>query len=301
VNVVKKELINYCHSIHIECVGIAHPGPYQELEEKLNNRIQNNQYTGMEEPDVKKRIDPKLTLNDAKSIIVCLFPYFTGHRQESNLSKYAYSKDYHKIVMNKLEKICDFLKERIENFHYKAYVDNGPLVDRHLAYIAGLGFYGQNNMLINPIYGSYVFIGYIINNYGFEYDSPIGKSCADCKMCIKKCPGNAFLDNYGMNPLRCISYITQKKGPLTEEEMRIMLAGEGKVFGCDICQDVCPHNKDVKITPIREFYEDHIYNVDRNELENMSNREFKRRYGDRAFSWRGKNVILRNFEVLNRK
>jgi len=298
---VKKELIKYCKSINIEFVGIADPGPYPELGDIIEERIQNNQYTGLEEPDVNKRIDPKLTLEGAKSVIVCLFPYFTGHRKESNISRYSYSKDYHAIIMRKLERIGGFLKEYIADFHYKCFVDNGPLADRYMAYLAGLGFYGQNNMLINEKYGSYVFIGYIINNYAFEYDKPIHKWCMNCGLCIKKCPGNAILGNYKMNPLRCLSFITQKKEPLTEDEINIMHAGDGKVFGCDICQDVCPHNKKVAITPIQEFHENLVYDIDRDELENMSNREFKRKYGDRAYSWRGRKVILRNFEVMDNK
>lgn len=103
-----------------------------------------------------------------------------------------------------------------------------------------------------------------------------------------------------MNPKRCLSYLTQKKEELSEEELKILRSGD-KVFGCDICQDVCPHNRHILKTDIQEFMENIINRLDYEEISNISNKEFKRRYGDRAFSWRGKNIIKRNMELLNKE
>ncbi|WHH61542.1 tRNA epoxyqueuosine(34) reductase QueG [Petroclostridium sp. X23] len=297
---MKEKLKEFCKDIGIEAVGIAPPGPYHDLEAILTQRIGKGYYTGMEEKDLEKRISPCLTMENVQSVIVCLFPYLTDAVENSNISKYTYSIDYHLIIQEKLQKIGEFLKGQIKGFEYLAFVDNGPLVDRYLAYMAGLGYFGLNNSIITEKYGSYVFIGYILNNYLFEFDRPLDKQCAQCEECLKRCPGNALLGNYQMDPTRCASYITQKKEDLSKEEIKI-LKRSGKIFGCDICQQVCPHNKHAEKTNLKEFGQDTVYNISKEDVESYSNKGFKKRYGNRAFSWRGKKIILRNLNVINEK
>ncbi|MEG2789851.1 MAG: tRNA epoxyqueuosine(34) reductase QueG [Romboutsia sp.] len=293
----KEELKEFCKHMGLKCVGIADVGPYNNLERVIKQRLSNGHITGMEEPILQNRIDPKNTMENAKSIIVCAFPYYSGSEEIGNLSKYCYGEDYHIVIKEILQKICNHLTDNIEKFEYKYFTDNGPLVDRHLAYLSGIGYFGINNNIITDEYGSYVFIGYIINNYEFHIDEPLPKTCIKCGKCVKYCPGNALLGNFEMNPKRCLSYITQKKGELTKEEIRI-LKSEKKVFGCDICQDVCPHNKNIPITNIKEFKENIMTNLEYKEINSISNKEFKRRYGNKAFSWRGKNIIKRNIELI---
>lgn len=295
---MKEKLLKFCNDIGIEYTGIAHIGPYYELEKILKSRIEKGHYTGFEERELEKRINPRLTMEEVKSIIVCLFPYFTGRVDDTNISKYTYPKDYHIIAGEKLKKIGEFLTNEIEGFKYKPFVDSGPLVDRYLASISGLGYYGINSHIINDKYGTYFFIGYMLCNYEFQPDNKVDRTCIRCGECVRRCPGNAILGDFNINPNRCISYITQKKGELSEEEIRI-LKNNHMVFGCDICQDVCPHNKKIEHTSIEEFKKDLLFKLDYNELLSMSNREFKRKYQDRAFSWRGKGIIVRNFEYLN--
>lgn len=289
--------MNYCLSLNIEYAGIASIGPYNVLAERWSQRIAEDHVTGFEEKNFDRRIDPKLTMQNAKSIIVCLFPYFIGNNETGNLSKSSLSIDYHTIAKSKLEQIGEFLKNKVPQFEYKAFVDNGPLVDRYLAYLAGLGYFGINSHIITDKYGSYVFIGYIINNYAFEPDKPQDKTCIKCGRCVQSCPGSAILGNFDINPLLCRSYITQKKGDLSEHELEI-LRKSPLVYGCDICQDVCPHNADVMYTPIIEFSDNIKSNIEYSELKDISNKEFKRRYKDRAFSWRGKGILERNFKGL---
>ncbi len=272
---------------------------------------------------------------------ICAFPYYIGNFNESNLSKYCYGEDYHIVVKDMLQQICNHLSDNIDNFEYKIFADNGPLVDRYLAYLSGIGYFGINNNIITdeygsyvfiykifadngPLvdrylaylsgigyfginnniitdeYGSYVFIGYILTNYEFQSDTPLEKTCIKCGKCVKYCPGNALLGNYEMNPKRCLSYITQKKGDLEEEEEKVLKENK-KVFGCDICQDICPHNKNIPITSIERFKQDTILKLDAEEINDISNKEFKRRYGNRAFSWRGKNIIKRNINIVSEK
>lgn len=294
-----KKLKEFCKEIGLKCVGIAGIGPYNTLERIIKYKLANGYITGMEEPIIENRINPKNTMENAESIIVCAFPYYIGDVEDSNLSKYCYGKDYHIVAREMLQQICDYLEKEIKGFEYKIFVDNGPLVDRHLAYLAGIGYFGVNNNIITDEYGSYVFIGYIINNYQFKADEPLPKSCIKCGKCVKYCPGNAILGNFELNPKRCLSYITQKKGELSQEEIYVLRENK-KIFGCDVCQDVCPHNKNAPLTEIKEFTEKNIFKLNYEEISELSNKEFKRKYGDRAFSWRGKGIIKRNLEVIEK-
>lgn len=296
----KEKLKEYFKSLGLDTVGITDVNVNYELEKKLKERIEKDHITGMEEPILENRINPKNIMKDAKSIIVCAFPYHIDDEKESNLSRYCRGLDYHIVAKELLQKVCNYLDENIEGFEYKIFVDNGPLVDRELAYLSGIGYFGINNNIITDKYGSYVFIGYIINNYEFSLDKPLDKECMKCGKCVKYCPGNALLGNYDMNPRKCLSYITQKKEELSLEEVK-SIKSSGKIFGCDICQEVCPHNKNIKETHIEEFMKDLILNLDYEEIDEISNKEFKRRYGNRAFSWRGKKIIKRNIEIILEK
>lgn len=295
----KNKLKEFCKSIGINCVGIAGVGPYHDLENIIKDRTKKDFITGMEETSIEKRINPRASMENAESIIVCAFPYFVEDVVDSNLSKYCYGMDYHIVVKEKLQQIADYIDSEIEGFQYMIFADNGPLVDRYLASVSGIGYYGINNNIITDEYGSFVFIGYIINNYYFESDKKSEKSCAKCGNCITSCPGKAILGNFEMNPKKCLSYITQKKEDLSEDE-KIALKNNKKIFGCDICQDVCPHNISISKTNIKEFKEELIYNLKEEEINNISNKEFRRRYKEKAFSWRGKKIIQRNIEILER-
>lgn len=297
---MKEALKNFCHSIQIEDMGIAPIGPYWELELILKERIGKGQYTEFEEKELQKRINPKTTMENVQSIIVCLFPYYLGELPEANIAKYTYALDYHKIIREKLEKIGIFLARQIPEFQYEAFVDNGPLVDRYLAYLAGLGFYGLNSHIISGKYGSYVVIGYMLTNYPFQVDKPLMQTCIQCGQCIKACPGEIILGNFGIDPRGCKSYLTQKKGELTTAEINIIKKTD-LIFGCDCCQDVCPHNSQIVLSNIKEFQENSMHQLNYEELNTISNKEFIRRYGNRAFSWRGRKLLVRNFEYLKEK
>lgn len=295
---MKEKLRTFCKSININSMGIASAQPFYDFEDIWRKQIDKGYISGFEEKDINKRIYPKLTLESAQSLIVCLFPYYAGEIDNANISKSAFSIDYHIIVKDKLEEISAFLSNNIKNFEYKAFVDTGPFSDRYLAYKAGLGFWGINNNLITDQYGSYFFIGYILNNYPFEADKPMNRTCIQCNECIKKCPGQCILGDFTINPQKCKSYISQKKKPLDKEDKEI-LQKTSIIWGCDVCQDVCPHNKNAKVTVIKEFTENLLPYLNYHELSQMSNREFKKIYGNRSFSWRGKNILKRNHEITN--
>ena len=229
---------------------------------------------------------------EEKSAIVCLFPYFCGS-SEGNLSLYARSIDYHHVIKEKLAPVCDFIRTLSPDTECEIFADIGPEVDRRLAYEAGLGFYGKNKMLINDDFGSYFFIGYILCDLDLSPDTPLQKTCIGCNLCIESCPGGALGKEFDIN--KCASHISQKKGDLTESEIAI-LKKSGLIFGCDMCQGVCPHNN-ITPKPMKEFTEDLVDSISLPDLDALSNREFMKKYKNRAFSWRGKGVLERNIKI----
>lgn len=233
---------------------------------------------------------------NGKTAIVCLFPYFSGY-EKGNLSVYCYSKDYHLVTKEKLNLICDFLLSETSAEYAEGFADIGPEVDKNLAYASGLGFYGKNTLMINPRLGSYFFIGYVLTDLPLEHDRPLPQSCLGCGNCIAACPGNALKN--GFNIERCASAINQKKGDLAPWEIEIMRTS-GYAFGCDICQKVCPHNQ-APPPPMEDFLENRIFNLTADMFDRLTNREFKEKYGSYAFSWRGKNILLRNIAILEEK
>ena len=233
-----------------------------------------------------------------KSAIVCLFPYYVEHKDPSNLSRYTWATDYHLVINEYLKKLIEKLQIMNTDAQFSIHCDTSPLADRYMAYLAGLGFYGKNNCFISPKWGSYVVIGTILTTLELEPNTPLTQSCMECNRCITACLGQCLgHDEFKFDT--CKSYITQKKGELTSEEEHI-IAKTPLVFGCDVCQEVCPHNKDIPTTPIPEFQSVEPY-IDIDELDSLTNKEFKAKYGHRAFSWRGKKILIRNQEIIESK
>ena len=233
-----------------------------------------------------------------KSAIVCLFPYYVEHNGPSNLSRYTWGTDYHLVINEYLEKLTEKLQKMNTSAQFSIHCDTSPLADRYMAYLAGLGFYGKNNCFISPKWGSYVMIGTILTTLELEPNTPLAQSCIGCNRCITACLGQCLgHDEFKYDT--CKSYLTQKKGDLTNEEETI-IRKTPLVFGCDVCQEVCPHNQSIPATPIPEFQRIEPY-IDINELETLTNKEFKAKYGNRAFSWRGKKILMRNQNIIEEK
>ena len=233
-----------------------------------------------------------------KSAIVCLFPYYVEHKDPSNLSRYTWATDYHLVINEYLKKLIEKLQIMNTDAQFSIHCDTSPLADRYMAYLAGLGFYGKNNCFISPKWGSYVMIGTILTTLELEPNTPLTQSCMGCNRCITACLGQCLgHDEFKFDT--CKSYLTQKKGELTSEEEHI-IAKTPLVFGCDVCQEVCPHNKDIPTTPIPEFQSVEPY-IDIDELYSLTNKEFIAKYGHRAFSWRGKKILMRNQEIIESK
>ncbi|MDR7870604.1 MAG: tRNA epoxyqueuosine(34) reductase QueG [Tissierellaceae bacterium] len=295
---IKEYILSKSKELGIDIIGFTDAEALLNIEEYLQYRIKNNINTEFEETDIEKRINPKITFPDCKSIIVIGISYNVdiesdnSHVLKGSLSKSSWGMDYHKVLKTKIEELILEIEKKTD-FSYKYFVDTGPLVDRELAKKAGIGYYGKNCSIINEEYGSFIFIGYILTDLDLEIDeSAVKDDCGDCDLCIRSCPTNALTSEYVVNPKRCISYLTQTKGDIPEEFLEKMGT---KIYGCDTCQLVCPKNKDVKKSCHKEFIPEITKGIiDIKELLNMSNREFKDKYGSMAGSWRGKNILKRN-------
>lgn len=199
-----------------------------------------------------KRLDPRLIVDNAKSVISVLFNYYTDDKQKDLeapvISKYAYGKDYHFVIKQKLNQLFDFIKSHNVNVNGRVFVDSAPVLERAWAKNAGLGWIGKNGMLINKKAGSFVFIAELIIDLELDFDTPIKEYCGNCTRCIDACPTNAIIADKKIDGSKCISYLTiELKGEIPSE---FKAKFQNRVFGCDICQDVCPHNN--KATPHQE-------------------------------------------------
>lgn len=225
-------------------------------------------------------IKPRLLPFEPKSVILFLAPYYIELGGESNISLYAVSRDYHIFFRALYEDI----EKSFPPKNVKGFADHSPIAEVEAAAAAGLGFFGDNGLLINEDCGSYVFIGEIFTDEDSPDPPPAEiRRCGGCGECKKACP----------LPGVCLSAVTQKKGELTEEEKRIILKN-GSAWGCDTCQKVCPHNKGLKETPVEFFKKDLTPRLDVKTLEAMDDDEFKKR----AYSWRGRDVIMRNLRLF---
>jgi epoxyqueuosine reductase len=225
-----------------------------------------------------------------KSIIVTLFPYYIGEILGSNISKYAWSRDYHKVCGEMLANVAYRLHDTWGDENSVPFIDNSPIPEVKAAQLAGLGVIGENGLLISHEYGSFVFIGSIVTTLELM-PSNAGGECNHCGICVRACPTGAISENEKFNKELCLSYITQKKGKLTDFEKR-EITKSGCIWGCDICQNVCPRNIGIKKTFIKDFYENLYPIITENNINSIDLPQ------ERAFFWRGKDIISQNLGIM---
>ena len=226
---------------------------------------------------------------NAESVIVVCFPYLldSSKYQNINISKYAVVTDYHETAISRLNRAIEKLKELYPDEEFAAFADNSPIPEVSAACKAGLGVRGVNTLLITKEFGSYVFIGEIVTTVKFNSPDSDEKTCINCKKCINACPAGAIKEN-GFDKSVCLSEITQKKGELSGTEKQLMIQC-GCVWGCDICQDICPMNKNAATTSLEEFISAPVPFVE--EGCDLTGR---------AYEWRGRKVIERNISLHKR-
>lgn len=220
---------------------------------------------------------------DAKSVILCVFPYRFPETADRTLSRYACVPDYHMAAGGVLKQLAAALKTAYPAYQFVPFIDNSPIPEVYAAALSGLGVIGKNSLLIHPTFGSYVFIGEIVTDMPLKTTGGEVKGCVNCGACIDACFGGCLPHKDRQN---CVSAISQKKGTLTEEETAL-LKQSGLIWGCDRCQEVCPHNRDAATAPHPCFTEFTLCFVENDPL-----------FSTRAYAWRGEAVIRRNIEIL---
>jgi epoxyqueuosine reductase len=193
-----------------------------------------------------KRLDPRLLVDGAKSVVSLLLNYYTEEKQSDlsapKISKYAYGEDYHDVIKEKLRQLMQFIETEIGEVSGRVFVDSAPVMDKAWAKKSGLGWIGKNSNLIHPKSGSFFFIAEMIIDLELEADGPIKDYCGTCTKCIDACPTDAIIEPYVVDGSKCISYLTiELKDALLPTEFKGKM--DNWAFGCDICQDVCPWNR----------------------------------------------------------
>ena len=250
----------------------------------------------------EKRKDPRLIMPEAKTAVVTLTNYFHGARVASpaatprgQVAQYAWSPDYHDVLGERLEQLATAIRELVPGATTRCYVDAGPVPERELAQLAGLGWIGKNMMLIHPEIGSFTFIGVVLTDAGLEPDLPFeADRCGTCRRCLDACPTQAFAGPRDLDARACISYLTiEHRGAFTPAQASQL--GDW-IFGCDVCQDVCPWNvsfaqptRDPGLAPRPEIAQPDIH-----ELAQMDDDDFQRRYQGTPFTRPGYGGMRRN-------
>ncbi|MGQ9643023.1 MAG: tRNA epoxyqueuosine(34) reductase QueG [Ignavibacterium sp.] len=286
MNKITNEIvISRAKTIGFDLIGFAKAEILEDEIEKLNLWLEKKFQASMSymERNVSKRKNPKEILPDAKSIISLGLIYNTpfthsGKNDKGKISRYAWGKDYHLIIWDMLDELETELKEIDPQFNSISYVDTGPVMDKVWAVKAGLGWMGKHTNVINRDLGSWFFIANIICNYEFDYSEKVPDFCGDCTACIDACPTNAIVQPYLVDSNKCISYQTIENKNEIPSELKGKF--ENWLFGCDICQEVCPWNKKFSATTLlKEFYPKHP-ELTFSEVMELDENTFKQKFAD---------------------
>jgi epoxyqueuosine reductase len=251
--VLSAELKAYAREVGFHLVGITSPEPFSQAELDITrwlNEGHQGDMAWLNAARTRMATHPRELLPGARSLIVVGVSYRTEDPTPGSggrVARYAWGGDYHDAMKRRLKLLATFLDDRVSHeVRSRIFVDDGPLVERDAAVRAGLGFRGKNTNLLTPI-GSFVFLGALLTDVSLDFDRPVPKDCGTCRLCIDACPTQALDEPYHLAAERCIAYLTiEHRGPI-DEHWRPKL-GEW-VFGCDICQEVCPYNASSRARP----------------------------------------------------
>ncbi|MFL5740030.1 MAG: tRNA epoxyqueuosine(34) reductase QueG [Flavisolibacter sp.] len=286
--------------------GIAKAERLDDDARRLEKWLAQGMHGGMKymENHFDLRIDPSQLVPGAKSVITFLKNYFPPKElnSETRISKYAYGQDYHEVIKDKLRMVTVHLQEKTGNFHGRGFVDSAPVLERTWAQKSGLGWIGKNGNLITKQSGSFFFIATLITDLELEYDDPFAKDfCGNCSRCIDSCPTAAILPDKTINGSQCISYFTiELKEEIIPEEMKGKF--QNWMFGCDVCQDVCPWNRFSKPHEETAFQIlPELLNLSSHEWESMTEESFRKIFRHSPISRSKFKGIQRNLKFLKRE
>ncbi|MEJ8548456.1 tRNA epoxyqueuosine(34) reductase QueG [Brevibacillus borstelensis] len=297
----KQAIIRFAKEIGIDKIGFASADPFLTLKQRLVEHREKGYESGFEEPDLEKRTEPSLILEGARSLIsiALAYPSKLTNPPKSEPGAYrgimcraAWGTDYHHVLREKLDKLADFIRQLEPHAQIESMVDTGALSDRAVAERAGLGWVGKNCALITPEFGSWVYLGELLTNLPLPPDTPVEEGCGDCNICVEACPTGALVQGGQLDSKKCVAFLTQVKG-FIPDQYRSKIGN--RLYGCDTCQTVCPKNRGLHFQHHPEFQPDpELAKPLLLPLLQMSNKEFKQKYGLSSSSWRGKKPIQRN-------
>jgi epoxyqueuosine reductase len=293
------------HQLGFSYCGIAKAEHLDEDARRLEAWLKQNMHGKMQymENHFDLRVDPRKLVPGAKSVITLLQNYFPDEQQKENtphIAKYAFGKDYHEVIRGKLKHFLSILNEKIGEIQGRGFVDSAPVLERTWALRSGAGWIGKNGNLINKQTGSFYFIATLIVDIELSYDDPFAKDfCGTCRKCVDACPTDAILDNKVIDGSKCISYFTiELKDALIPSEMKGKF--DNWLFGCDVCQDICPWNRfsnptaEIAFAPIPE-----ILNLSTKEWEDMSEQAFATVFKESPLKRTKYTGIQRNLKFIN--
>lgn len=283
--------------------GIAKAAPLDEDARRLESWLQQGFHGKMQymENYFDLRVDPAKLVPGAKSVITLLKNYFPAAQNttELKIAKYAYGNDYHEVIKSRLRQMMQQLQEKVGAISGRGFVDSAPVLERAWAQKSGLGWIGKNGNLLTKQSGSFFFIATLITDLELEYDDPFAKDfCGSCTKCIDACPTEAIQPNKVINGSKCISYFTiELKDEIIPEEMKGKF--QNWMFGCDVCQDVCPWNRFSKPNTEAEFSPlPEILNFSTKEWEELSEEVFRKLFKHSPLSRSKHKGIQRNIKFL---
>ena len=285
--------------------GISKAGFLEEEAPKLENWLNKNMNGEMSymERNFDMRLDPTKIVEGAKSVISLTYTYYTEKTcKDSNfkISKYAYGNDYHFVIKNKLKDLFEYIKEKTGDINGRVFVDSAPILERAWAKKSGLGWIGKNTNLISKKNGSFFFLCEIILDLELVYDHVETDHCGSCTACIDACPTNAIVEPYIVDGSKCISYYTiELKNNIPDYAKNTY---DDWIFGCDICQDVCPWNRFSKPHQEPLFNpNDEFLSMSKNDWIEMTKETFNKVFKNSAIKRAGFDGIKRNIEFIKRK
>ena len=284
--------------------GISKAGFLEDEAPRLENWLNNNMNGQMSymENHFDKRLNPTLLVDDAKSVISLLLNYYPSELQNQDsykISKYAYGQDYHHVIKEKLKELLYFIQTEIGEVSGRAFVDSAPVLDKAWAAKSGLGWIGKNSNLITQKVGSFYFIAELIIDLELDYDTPTTDHCGSCTACLDACPTEAIVAPYVVDGSKCISYFTIELKDNLPQEMKGKF--DDWMFGCDVCQDVCPWNRFSKPhnEPLFQTNSD-ILNFSKSDWEEITVDTFQKVFKNSAVKRTKYEGLLRNINFLKK-
>lgn len=285
--------------------GIAKADFLEEEAPKLEEWLKKGFHgkMGYMENHFDKRLDPRLLVDGAKSVVSLSYNYFPSEVQQDEtykIAKYAYGEDYHHVVKNKLFELLEVMRDEIGEVNGRCFVDSAPVMERSWAEKAGLGWAGKNSLLIQKRKGSFFFLAELIIDLELMYDFPFKTDhCGNCTKCIDMCPTEAILPNNTIDAKKCISYLTIELRDNIPTQFKDKM--DGWMFGCDICQDVCPWNKASKPNKERLFSpKENLLKMDKHDWTELTEETFKKVFKKSAVNRAKLKGLKRNIRFLQK-